>query len=1065
MRIQQLAICGIQVHLSVQNFTVYKSSAGSGKTFTLVKEYLKLALADEADPPQVYKHILAVTFTNKAAAEMKQRIISALKELSQAQPGKPSAMAAALGSELLLDPFTLADRAQRVLKAILHNYTDFAIGTIDAFVHRIVRAFAFDLHLPVNFEVETDADKLLRQAVDLLIGRIGSDEQLTEVLVQFAEAKTEEDRNWQIEQELLATARHLLGEEGAAKAERLRNLSLTDFLGFRDTLRKSTEAFKATIKKTAAQGVQLIELSGIPVSAFYHGSSGVPKWFDDLAEGTLEKLADYSSYVKHSFEEDKWYAAKTPAAQKEAIDQLKPRLSELHAKLFALRDAHYGTYVVHTLLLKNIYAIAALNEVEKLIFSFRAEQNIVHISEFNRIISKIVFAEPVPFIYERLGERYTNYLIDEFQDTSVLQWQNLLPLIDNALGGGNFTMLVGDGKQAIYRWRGGEVEQFARLPYVKQENDSEIIADRQQSLIRNYRGLQLARNYRSKTEIVTFNNTLFRLLAQDLTADYTTIYDKLEQESDENNTGGSVCIERLTPEKGDDEKELHVQRTLEKVHELRAQGWELQDIAILTRTNSEGSRIAAALLDAGYPVISSESLLISRSPAVGFVLAVLRIIELPSDAIARSQVLSFLVSTGRLSGTLHSRLEEAAETGLAALLNKHNLIFSDLVLARMPLYQRCEEIIRRFGLDAEPDAYLLFFLDEVLSFGMGRGNNPADFLNWWNERSYKASVVVPEGMNAVRVMTIHKSKGLEFPVVIFPFANWKFDTSRKELWIELNDEALPGLETAVVTANESLTHTAYAAQYEEERNKSLLDHLNVLYVALTRPEHRLYVFTGRSSKDAVTQLNSASDCFARFLAATGEDAEETMYLLGEDTPPPAHQRKPGEFLHTGAAKVTDWTQRISIRSHARELWTHETENIRDKNKLLRLLFSHCRSAEDAQQAARRLVLEGVAEDTQAFLLVHDAAQLMLKNELQPFFDAASRITTNAELLLPKTGSIQIDRVVETGEKIMLLNFVTGMPAKARREILLAASALEKKKKTEAWLYFLQDGKLSKATET
>ncbi|MCA6364222.1 MAG: UvrD-helicase domain-containing protein [Bacteroidetes bacterium] len=1048
----------------MQNFTVYKSSAGSGKTFTLVKEYLKLALADEADPPQVYKHILAVTFTNKAAAEMKQRIISALKELSHAQSGKPSAMAQALGSELLLDPFTLADRAQRVLKAILHNYTDFAIGTIDAFVHRIVRAFAFDLHLPVNFEVETDADKLLRQAVDLLIGRIGSDEQLTEVLVQFAEAKTEEDRNWQIEQELLTTARHLLGEEGAAKAERLRNLSLNDFLGFRDTLRKSTEAFKTLIKQTAAKGVQHIELSGIPVSAFYHGSSGVPKWFDDLAQGTLEKLADYSSYVKHSFEEDKWYSAKTPAAQKAAIDELKPQLSELYAKLLALRDKHYGTYLIHTLLLKNIYAIAALNEIEKLIFSFRADQNIVHISEFNRIISKIVFAEPVPFIYERLGERYTNYLIDEFQDTSVLQWQNLLPLIDNALGGGNFTMLVGDGKQAIYRWRGGEVEQFARLPYVKQDAENEIIADRQQSLIRNYRGLQLARNFRSKTEIVQFNNALFRLLAQDLTAGYQDIYDKLEQESDTANTGGSVCIERLVPEKGDDEKELHVQRTLEKVHELRAQGWELQDIAILTRTNNEGSRIAAALLDAGYPVISSESLLISRSPAVGFVLAVLRIIELPSDAIARTQMLGFLVNTGRIHGTLHSLLEEAAKDGLAALLQKHNLIFNELVLARMPLYQRCEEIIRRFRLDNEPDAYLLFFLDEVLSFGMGRGNNPADFLNWWTDRSYKASVVVPEGMNAVRVMTIHKSKGLEFPVVIFPFANWKFETSRKDLWIDLDDEALPGLETAVVSVNESLLHTSYAAQYEEERNKSLLDHLNVLYVALTRPEHRLYVFTGRSGKDAGTELKTASDCFARFLTATGEDAEETVYLLGEETPPSGQQRRPGEFLNTGAAKVTDWTERISIRSHARELWTDEKEQPGDKHKLLRLLLSHCRTADDVQDAARRLVLEGVAEDTQAFLLAHEATQLIRQPALQPFFDAASPISSNAELLLPASGSIKIDRVTDTGEKLLLLNFVTGMPAKPRREILLAAAALEKKKKTEAWLYFLQDGKLCKATE-
>ncbi|MGL5890085.1 MAG: UvrD-helicase domain-containing protein, partial [Bacteroidia bacterium] len=326
----------------MQNFTVYKSSAGSGKTFTLVKEYLKLALADTADPPQLYKHILAVTFTNKAAAEMKARIISALKELSQAQTGEPSAMAAALGTELLLDPFTLADRAQSILRAILHNYTDFAIGTIDAFVHRIVRAFAFDLHLPVNFEVETDEKKLLRQAVDLLIGRIGSDEQLTEVLVQFAESKTEEDKSWQIEQELLNTAKHLLREEGPEKIERLRNLSLGEFLEMRNTLRKTTDAFAEQLKQLARAALESIENAGVDASVFYRGNSGAPKWFEYLAEGRFEKLNEYSSYVDETFENDKWYASKVTAAQKATVDGLKPVLTDFRNRIIKLRDKQYG---------------------------------------------------------------------------------------------------------------------------------------------------------------------------------------------------------------------------------------------------------------------------------------------------------------------------------------------------------------------------------------------------------------------------------------------------------------------------------------------------------------------------------------------------------------------------------------------------------------------------------------------------------------------------------------------------------------------------------------------------
>jgi ATP-dependent exoDNAse (exonuclease V) beta subunit len=1049
----------------VQNFTVYKSSAGSGKTFTLVKEYLKLALSDTADPPQLYKHILAVTFTNKAAAEMKARIISALKELSQAQTGEPSAMAAVLGSELLLDPFTLADRAQSILRAILHNYTDFAIGTIDAFVHRIVRAFAFDLHLPVNFEVETDEKKLLRQAVDLLIGRIGSDEQLTEVLVQFAESKTEEDKSWQIEQELLNTAKHLLREEGPEKIERLRNLSLGEFLEMRDTLRKTTTAFTAAITKIAKEALAFLAQSNIDTNDFYQGSRGAPKWFEYISNEEFDRLHKIGAYTIDTFENDKWYSSKVSSDKKAAIDTIKPQLTNYYQSILALRDKHYGTYVVHTLLLKNIYALAALNEVEKLIYGFRAEQNVVHISEFNRIISKIVFAEPVPFIYERLGERYTNYLIDEFQDTSVLQWQNFLPLIDNALGNGDFTMLVGDGKQAIYRWRGGEVEQFARLPYVNVDTENELVAEREKSLIRNYRGLQLSRNFRSKTEIVQFNNVLFRLLTDELSEGYKSIYDQLEQESNLENTGGSIHISRIIPEKEDDENALHAQRTVEQVTELLAQGFELQDITVLTKTNANGSRVAAALLEAGYPVISSESLLIGQSESVGFVLAVLRVIDLPSDAIARTQVLSYLVSSGRIPGTLNTVLAEASEQSLAAVLHKYNFLYNELVLARMPLYQRCEEIIRRFGLDAEPDVYLVFFLDEVLSFGMGRGNNPADFMRWWSERAEKASVVVPEGMNAVRVMTIHKSKGLEFPVVILPYANWKFDMSRDDFWVDVDDEQLPGLETAVIPTNKELKYTRYAAMYEEERNKSLLDHLNVLYVALTRAEQRLYIFTGKSSKEAAQELKTASDCFARYFAAVGEEPDTTDYLLGVPQPRTSHKAKAGKFLRSKVSAVTDWTSRISIRSHAAELWAAETEPAKaDDARLMRTLLSFCRTAEDAADAARRLVLEGLAEDTQAYLLAHRAQQLMQDEQLKAFFASGSKINTNAELLIPQQKPVVIDRVVQTSGRTLLLNFVTGMPARQRRNVLQAANALGSKQPAEAWLFFLQEGRLAKAEE-
>lgn len=995
----------------MSNFTVYRSSAGSGKTFTLVKEYLKLALSDTADPPQRYKHILAVTFTNKAAAEMKNRVLQALKELATPKQHEHSPMAKALSEELLLDPFTLSDRAQSTLRAILHNYTDFAIGTIDAFVHRIVRAFAFDLHLPVNFEVETDADKLLRDAVNLLVSRIGNDEQLTEVLVQFAESKAEEDRSWQIEQELLSTARHLLAEEGSANVEQLKHLNLNDFLLMRDRLRDSVDAFIKEVSNRAEKIIERIEAQNISSTAFYQGARGIPGWFKALSEGQFEKLAEPNRYVYETFENDKWHSSKASSADKSAIDSLKPLFIEAWKDLIALREKDYGQFIVHRLLLRNIYALAALNEIEKLIFSFRAEQNIVHISAFNRIISEIVFEEPVPFIYERLGERYENYLIDEFQDTSVLQWQNLLPLIDNALGNGNFTMLVGDGKQAIYRWRGGDVEQFARLPRLTAHTEKKLVAEREQSLTRNFIDRHLSRNFRSKAEIVEFNNTFFQLLTTSLDEEYRSIYDRLEQEYLASNTGGYVQIECITGER-EQEVQLHLEKTITQIQNLIAEGWDLQDIAVLTRTNREGNRIASALLEAGFPVISSESLLIHQSTKVRFLLAVLRSIEHTGDAIAATEMIQFLVQNEQLSKTLHNLLIDLQTKDLEKILAEGNFAYDPIQLGKMPLYQRCEEIIRNFKLDTETDAYLLFFLDEVLSYGMNRGNDPSDFLDWWNERRHKAAVVVSEGMNAVRVMTIHKAKGLEFPIVIFPFANWKFDTSRKDLWVDLDDDLLPGLNTAVLPVSKDLAHTIYALQYKEERNKSLLDHLNVLYVALTRPEQRLYVFTGVSTQTSASDLSSASDCFAYFLTVQEHTDRDQIWTTANVPAMRSRTKSSTLFIHPEKLQSTDWTNHIRIRSHASEFWDKEIDDQSQKDiYLLRAFFKFCPSRSDTDRAMQLLVNNGYAGATHAFLICQKAIAIMDKPELKHFFSPDLRVQTEAQLLHNNGEIRKFDRVV------------------------------------------------------
>ncbi|TND06538.1 MAG: UvrD/REP helicase [Bacteroidetes bacterium] len=1000
------------------NFTVYKSSAGSGKTFTLVKEYLKIALGDEENPPVKYRHILAVTFTNKAAAEMKERILKALAELSEGKAG--SKLAQLLSDEMQLAPALLTARAGRLLKAILHHYGDFAVGTIDSFVHRIVRTFAFDLQLPVNFEIETDSEMLLREAVDLLITRIGTDDKLTEFLVQFAESKADDERNWHIEYELLQNAKHLLGEDGFNRAERLQHLSLDDFSGYRDTLKTETERFAQEVTAIAQGALKAIQ--GIDHSAFYQGNKGVKNWLEEIVSGEIAKAGKPGAYVTAAFEQDKRYAQKASAEIKDQVDRAWPYLEKTWNDLRQLSKKSFGKFTLYSLLLRNIHALAVLSEIEKQLVQYKAENNVLHISEFNRLIAGIVLSEPVPFIYERLGERYQHYLLDEFQDTSALQWQNLLPLIDNALSENRFTMLVGDGKQAIYRWRGGEVEQFAQLPQVKGQHENPFVADRAENLQRHYKAEKLARNFRSKAEIVQFNNDFFEILSKQLETEHQLIYEDTAQEYNPANTGGYVHLELIEADRKQ-EKEMHVNRSCALIEELAGDGFRYNEIAILTRTNREGSLIASALMEKGIPVVSSESLLLKNSPKVNFLVALLRYLETSRDDIARVSVVRFLVDAGKLPGTLHERLMELREEdkkGLPGLLERNGFPFSAYFLSKLPLYQRCQELLRLFGIGQDPDPYLLYFLDEVLQYATGRNNNPSDFLTWWNEKRDKASVVMPEGMNAVNIMTIHKAKGLEFPAVIIPFCKWSLKPGKSQLWLELHEDALPGLESALVPASADLLETEYGPAYAEESSRTLLDNLNLLYVALTRPEKRLYVLTGKGSSKGT--LNSVSDLFGQFFREKQISFSGTgFYAVGKTEPHRPAEQEESVTLVPDHFGNEDWTGRISIRSNSGAAWA-EMEAGNDRQVLLNTLLLRAKTEDDLKPVLAQMMQEGLLSQAEEKQLLQQAGQLIRVPLLAPCFDAKNEIRTGSEILLPDGSFFRPDRVADDGKEIHLAGY-------------------------------------------
>lgn len=1004
------------------NFTVYRSSAGSGKTFTLVKEYLKIALADENESPLKFRKILSITFTNKAAQEMKDRVIRALKELSAPNKEEPSPLAKILIAELNLDPFKLAARAENLLRAILHNYSDFAIGTIDAFTHRIVRSFAYDLGLPVNFEIETEKEELLQKAVDKLMSMIGTDPDITNTLIKFSEEKTDDEKGWQIERELKSTAEFLLQESGTIYAERLRELSLKDFSDIRETIFQLTKDFETKIQLQAKKALDLMSSSGTEEGDYARGAQGIAGWFRRVHGGNLEPLASPNSYVIKTIENDDWVSG---AAKKNGnaatVASVAPALSEIYSQLREHAKLEYPVYVTRSAIRKHLYSLAVLNELEKILKTFREEDSVIHISEFNHIISKVVVDQPVPYIFEKLGARYSHFLIDEFQDTSVLQWENLLPLLENGLAENNFSMVVGDAKQAIYRWRSGDVEQFVFLPSLVNKGDNVLMQDREQSLKRHFSEQELDRNFRSLREVVEFNNKLFLSLADLLSPNYRSIYERVAQQIKPGNDGGYVEL-RLPAREGNRE-EIYANYTadaLSLVKQLLTEGWNKNDIALLVRENRQGSLLADALIADGIPVLSSDSLLIRNSPLICCIVSLLRVLEHPEDRIALTDVATYLNKTGNGYYPLHEIQQKRAK--LADVLATFGITENLGFLSVLPLYQQCESLVRSVFPGEQKNAWVVFFLDELLRFAASRYTDRESFFAWWEDRSRNASVVVPEGTDAVNIMTIHKSKGLEFPVVIIPYLDWKRKSIARELWVDLEDDSIEQLEVAIVTESDSLKESSIADQYARETDKKVLDQMNVLYVACTRAVEQLYILSEKgkdSSSDPTNVVTWLNKTYREELSASD------VVSFGTKTLPGSHKtlKTHSEFISLSAGEGK-WTGKIRVKKYSEDAWGTEP-TARETGIVLHSLLQKITDSESLSDVVNNAVNSGFISSENKEEIRALLRSVTEHDSLKTFYTKDSAGFSEADILIPGEKSSRPDRVVVNGNEATVLEYKTG----------------------------------------
>jgi ATP-dependent exoDNAse (exonuclease V) beta subunit len=1009
--------------VSPNNFIVYKSSAGSGKTFTLVKEYLKLALVNKHALEKAYKGILAITFTNKAAAEMKWRIIKALKELSLESNEMLSSL---ISEELKISKLDLKSRAEIVLTHVLHNYSDFSIGTIDSFTHRIIRTFALDLKLPINFQIETDSDAVFKKVISTLINNLGKDKLITDYLVQFSLAQIEDNKNWDPEKTLIDFIKEINKEGIGDLINQLNKFTISDFEVIKKQLKSFTKAFEDFLKLHGEVALKLINEKQLTANAFASGGSGIYNFYVKLAnlkETSIEKL--FGSNVLKTLEQDKWHGGKASFDEKSAVDSIKIELEKNAKDVLIFVQENEKRYNAFKLIYKNIYAIGVVNELAKLTNQYKEDENVLFISEFNERISEVVNNEPTPFIFERLGDKYKHFLLDEFQDTSAMQWQNMLPLIDNSLGNGNLNLIVGDGKQSIYRWRNADVEQFVNLPNINVANKNDLLIEREESLIRNFEGRFLDKNYRSESTIVKFNNALFEYLSDTvLNEDLKKIYHNQKQEHKADEYGYvSIDFPALIDE---DTDEVNTRFILNHIQKAIADGYNYSDICIIIRQNRNGNTVANFLIKNQIPVVSADSLLLNHAKEITVILSFLKYISNQKDLVSASVIVNYLWDKNYCNeAKCLSYLRELnifKSKTVFDILDECLLRVDILKLTASNLFDCCLEIVNTLKLNESNPQYVRFFLDEVLSFLQSNTSNTMLFLDWWQRRAEKASVIIPEGINAVNIMTIHASKGLEFPVVITPFLAWDIEKIQS-IWVDIDEEGID-LPVALINTTKAADDTVYKPLVEKERQQQTLDTLNMLYVDFTRAVDRLHIISPKlkktSSKNCHTWLVDFANKQPQF--NTINSVLEFGALTKKTT---THSKIGLEQLQISQLSFNTISNVIKIKGSSNYNTNEEITKAREYGILVHYILSKIKTKGDIEPVILNAVLAGDITKEESDKMVLEIKSLLSINSISSYFEIGVDVKNELEILTSSGEILRPDRVVIENNNAIVIDYKTG----------------------------------------
>ncbi len=1049
--------------------SIYKASAGSGKTFTLAYEYIKLLLGAKNSTDGTYRliksqklqhrHILAITFTNKATDEMKQRIIHELALLAGLEPNwtEKSRYTERLTKELHCSTEQLTEAASNALRQLLFDFNFFSVSTIDSFFQTILRTFAHEADISGNYEVDLDSDRAIGQGVR---------DMFDSLQLRSADSSSRILSEW--------LSQYLLSEFYAGKKVMLFNRQSklhSDFLGFIKNV--SNDIFTSNYDAIMAYLSDTDKLQQFTAQIFHREQS--------LINEIRQKCSDTISLINNiGYNDGKLTINSSLLKQLNKLTQ--PNADPISSSQATITKVHNGetspynsvlkkylqnnpnptldnlimqtcqTVVNSTISIKlfreirsNLFVLGLLKQVYQYIDQYRAENNTILLSDTNSILRTIIGDDDAPFIYERVGLWINHFLIDEFQDTSHLQWENLRPLLSEGISNGNDSLIIGDEKQCIYRFRFSD-------PTLLQSKVGQSFGEQAQVSGNNAGGNT---NWRSRARVVMFNNELFRHLSSQL--NFSDIYANVVQELPDN-TDRSLGFVSVTSISGASNAEtltdVATSLVIDRIKKQLAEGYLPSDIVILTRNNNEattfidlfGAKTENDTLLNRLHIISDDAMVMSSSPAVRLIVSVLRYLDLPkSSPKSQSHKQACLHEIGllinRYEHILTQNSNTQSELALKQALTDDDKSFNNVAqlgqMACFNLPSLVERIIVRYiskDIARQQSMYISAFVDVVNEFCSRGTADLHSFIKWWDESGHKSKISAPADENAIRIMTIHKSKGLEFKCVHIPFANWKLVNFKSDEWFESPE--FPDIDSSVIPPllplkpGEFMLGTPFEEQYITRRQEQLLDELNVLYVAFTRASEELSIIYSSSSSDKASQANSL---LQQALPNMTPDKEETLSLntSSEDKPIEATTLYFGKPSGTTASKskgrtaiqptvidsMTDYStadrddlwNNIDIESYA------AYNPACERGTLLHNILERVTTPDSLEAAVHHFTYRGTLSPDESDSVLEHLQQQISRPDTSAWFSGYKRLLRERPMLLPDGKILRTDRMIWTAD--------------------------------------------------